>query len=69
MTLYQLFENIQSIEDISVHDGQGVVRYSGLRANFEPLTEGWTSLVNAEVDCIRAYNSKIVILLKGTPNT
>ena len=64
MTLGKLFEYIQSIDNISIHDGQGVVRYNGVRADFEAMTEGWTTLVNEEVDIVRAYKSNIVILLK-----
>lgn len=65
ITLQQALYLISAIDDISIHDGNGFVRFNGLCSDFRATTEDRekTILLNTEVTRIRAYNGIIVILL------
>lgn len=64
-TLADVLSMINAIDNISIHDGQGNVRFNGLCSDFRPLaSEEDRELLNAEVDRIRAYKGIIVLLLK-----
>ena len=64
-TLETVLSLISAIDDISIQDGNGVVRYNGICCDFRATTEAEEKreLLNTEVSRIRAYKDVIVILL------
>ena len=66
MPLSKVISMISAIDKISIHDGQGVVRYNGpcsdFRANISEKDK--TELLESDVDRIRAYDNVIILLLK-----
>ena len=65
ITLENILSLISAYDSISIHDGDGVVRFNGLCSDFRATTEDSEKgiLLNTEVSQIRAYNGIIVILL------
>lgn len=65
ITLENALTLISAIDSISIHDGNGVVRFNGLCSDFRATTEDREKriLLDTEVSRIRAYNGIIVILL------
>lgn len=66
MPLSKIISMISAIDKISIHDGQGVVRYNGPCADFRATMseKDKTELLESDVDQIRAYDNVIVLLLK-----
>lgn len=65
ITLANALWLVSAIDSISIHDGNGAVRFNGLCSDFRATTEDREKriLLDTEVSQIRAYNGIIVILL------
>ena len=65
-TLKTVLSMVSALDDITIHDGHGVIRYNGACSDFRAtMSEAdKAELLSAEVSCIRPYKSILVILLK-----